>query len=211
MGKAMRIVRELCDEHRVLRSKDLATRKLSAGWLTLFPRAGFWQLDRKGPGLYVRHEQKTDRILLVARKYPSLTLGLTSALWLAKVLPARPSEDFWVLGPRDWMPGWAPPGTRYVRSRRARDHRIRLLVEKVPVPVHLPLHALLDCIRFRSVLGEPQLLAAIEGALASGIISIVELLAASRGAKLWQATIDALLQLGVNLHTSEPIEATSLF
>ena len=194
----MRRVNAIAQAVGVLRTRDLAHHGVSPSWLKVL----FLEYRRVGPGVFVSSGEKTDRLLHLARKYPGLTLGLTSALWLTKVLPVRPPEDCWVLGARDGLPTWAPPGVRYLRSRRARDDRVALLVGPVRVPVHLPLHAALDCIRYRRVIGEEQMLAAVRATLESGVVSLVELLAHARGWRLWGAVLEALEKLHVNLDTA---------
>src|SRR5437870_13721727 len=80
---------------RVVRPRDLAQADVPHAWLYV---VGGLRMRRVGPGLYVRHGDDVDPLVLLARKYPRLTLGLTSALWAHGLVAQRPAVDWFVMG-----------------------------------------------------------------------------------------------------------------
>ena len=165
-GAAASLCRSIAARDQVVRPRDFVARKVQPAWLYfLAPH----ELKQVGPGLFIWHEfGDVDPLVLLARKYPGVTLGLTTALW-AHGLIERPPHDWWVIGARDRRPTLPCERARFVRSSWPREDRgpVEVLYEKCFIESHSVVRAVLDCVRFRTLLGEQAVDAALRAVLAS--------------------------------------------
>ena len=113
-------------------------------------------------GLYIVEGRLTDPLARLARRHHMMTVGLTTALWLHHLLDARPAVDHWMINHAKWRPIWLPPNTQVHLSRNALDETVTTQVDGIEVRVAGHLTAVLDCIRFREVLGEEVALGAVK-------------------------------------------------
>jgi hypothetical protein len=150
---------------RVVRPRDLAEADIPHTWLYV---VGGLKMQRVGPGLYVRHGDEVDPLILMARKYPGLTLGLTSALWAHGLVTERPANDWFVMGHKDRRPTLPVPAARFVRSSWAKEDREEVALLETRIQVHSPVRALLECVRFERVLGRESVAKLVRDGLRAG-------------------------------------------
>lgn len=146
--------------------------------------------------VYLFRGQLSDRLARMARKHPAMTVGLTTALWLANVLPERPSTDHWMIAEAKRRPIWLPPDVRVHRSRHAAHDTFATVLAGEAVNVHTPLRAMLDCVRFRRELGRDVVLEALRAVVASGVVALPVLLARATTARVRKPLLRLLIELG---------------
>jgi len=157
---------------------DLRAANIPHNWVTWLSREE--AICSSNAAVYIFHGRITDRLARMSRKHPAMTVGLTTALWLAKALPERPAVDHFMLDEAKRRPIWLPPDVSVHRSRHAARDTFDTVIDGIHVPTHLPLRALLDCIRFRDELGDDAVVAAIKAALASHVVELSVLLAQAK-------------------------------
>ena len=150
-------------------------------------------------GLYIVEGTITDRLARLARRHPMMTVGLTTALWLNKVLPERPAVDHWMINHAKLRPIWLPPDTHVHLSRHALDDTVVVSLDRRLVTVSQPIRALLDCLRFRKVLGHEVVLAALKALLERSRVELMVLRAHARLEKLEKPLLRLLAELGLDL------------
>ncbi|MBL8956130.1 MAG: hypothetical protein JNK82_35480 [Myxococcaceae bacterium] len=147
-------------------------------------------LVKRARGLYApRNVVITERVLL-ARRYPRLRLGLTSALAAHDVISWPAGGDWWVIGQKAHVPATRPADAHFVRSSWPRDDCDLAPVDDTYLMAQSPLRALLDCVRFHKRLGSDVAEDAMRAALAKGIV-----------------TPDALLSRAKELHVLAPVRS----
>jgi hypothetical protein len=192
----MRLVRSFAAARQVIRAKDFRPIGLSTGWLELLPEPGFWVLERRGPGLYVLPGTTVDPLVLVARKYPRLRVGLMSALWLSGV-GERPAQDWWIIGKHARVPGWDADGrARYVRSTAPERECQTVAFGGADLGCHTPTRAAVDCVRHRRLLGEPAVVAVLRNGLERGIFTVEQLLEYAQLSRALAGVRAVLTQIG---------------
>lgn len=156
-GAAMEIIRH----EQIVRPRDMLEMNTSPTWLYFLDGM---ELKRVGPGLYTVPQFTPDPAHLVARKYPRLTFGALSALWVHGLIP-RPEHDWWIIGVHSRVPSFAPGQTRFLRSSWPAEDREEALLppRNFKVFAQTVTRAVLDCIRHRKKLGA----AAVDSALST--------------------------------------------
>ena len=149
--------------------------------------------------VYIYRGKVTDRLERMARWHPAMTAGLTTALWLGDVLPERPTIDHWMIDEAKRRPIWLPPDVSVHRSRHAMDDTFEVVRWGEPFRAHLPLCAVLDCVRFRDELGHSAVLSALKFALASRAVDLQLLLFHAKRTKVCKPLLRILGELSVDL------------
>lgn len=165
---AWTVAERIAERNGVIRARDFAAYEVPHQWLQVL--SGL-ELQQIGPGLYVPHGARVDGRVVLAKKYPNLTLGLTSALWVRGVLSERPEYQWWVLGSRDRLPSLRKPHMRFARSSWPQEDREELELDGTTIPCQSVVRALLDCVRFRGRLGPGVAARALQRALETEAVS----------------------------------------
>lgn len=186
-------------------SSELRAAGLKEVWVKWLAREEF--VCASNPALYIFKGRITDPMARLSRWHPAMTVGLTTALWLASVLPERPSIDHWMIDEAKRRPIWLPPGVVVHRSRHASKDTFHTLMSGISVPAHLPLRAVLDCVRFREVLGQAAVLGAIKAVLASGAVHLPALLAAAKATKVCKPLLHLLAGLSTEVAAATRVTA----
>lgn len=166
---ALGFVGEEIHRRHIVRPRDLIQRGVPHSWLYDFASM---EIKKIGPGLFTLRSANPDPLLILARKYPGLTLGVTSALW-AHDLIERPAQDWWIMGNNARRPRLPCERARFLRSSWPREDTdpVELFYARAMVVTQSPVRALLDCLRFRKKLGEEQVDAAFRAALHKNVVN----------------------------------------
>lgn len=180
------IAGDLTSAKRVIRPRDFTELKVPHTWIYFLARRGYFQkLEKVGPGLYVHKGVPVDPLIVLARKYPRVTLGLTSALWLHG-LAERPEQEWWVMGIKDRIPTVKLSSSRFVRSSWPQDDRVEVEVDQTKLFVHSVDRALLDCVKFQKQLGEATIAGHVHRALEAKATTVEALRTRSKGLHVHQ-------------------------
>ncbi|MBL8951915.1 MAG: hypothetical protein JNK82_14125 [Myxococcaceae bacterium] len=125
-----------------------------------------------------------DRQVRLGNRHRHMTLGLTSALWRTGVVEHQPAIDHWLIPHPRWRPVWLPSHSQVHLSRHANEPCLIERFDKVTLRVSTPLRAMLDCIRFRELLGRDIVLDALRGFSARSDLGLQALRVYARREKL---------------------------
>jgi hypothetical protein len=131
-----------------------------------------------------------DPLIVMSRKYPSLTLGLTSALWLHGLLEQRPESDWWILANKSRRPQLPQPQAKFVRSSWPLEDRELLRYDGTGMQAQSIVRALIDSVRFEHLVGPQATRAVLKHALSCGAV-----------------TQDSLVERASALHFRRPMKA----
>lgn len=157
------------------------------------------------PAFYIFQGKVLDRLARLGRRHKKMTVGLTTALWLSNVIGLRPPVDHWLIPHARWRPIWTPPHTQVHLSRHARDETFIHTRCDIALRVSQPQRALLDCIRFRDVLGRNVVATALKAALEQGHVELNLLMERARLERLQKP----LLHLLAELHRASRVPAAA--
>ncbi len=156
-------------------------------------------------GLYIVEGRLTDSLPRFARRHGMLTVGLTTALWLHRLLDARPPVDHWMIDHAKWRPIWLPPKTQVHLSRNALDDTVMMQLDGITVRVAGHVRAVLDCIRFRAVLGEDVAVHAVKSLRDKLRYELPGLRERARAERLEKPLLRILEELGEHWVTQCPV------
>jgi hypothetical protein len=200
-GGASSTINRIVYCRRVIRTRDLVEWGVPPSWLWVLQ----FEYERMGRGLYVVRGDCVDPLIVVARKYPRLTVGLMTALWLHGVLTERPENDWWIMGLKDRMPLFAGANARFLRSSWPHEDRVELDFDRTTLLVHSRERALLDCVKFRRQIGEDSVRRALRVALETGAVVLGALESRAEGLQV----VAPLRELMRRLRAERPFEAQS--
>jgi len=140
----------------VVRAKDFAAKGIHRKRLTDMVNVGL--IDHVGHGLYRRHaHQPTQHHALVQASVavPGGNICLLSALWFHGMTTLLPRQVWLALNSRSWKPTIKQPNIRFIRM--AGHMHIEDLsphtIEGVNIYVYSPARTVVDCFRYRKVVG----------------------------------------------------------
>jgi hypothetical protein len=137
---------------------------MSHAWLRF--HAVFGDIEEVAPAVFVRPGVKLDPVALHAARFPRHVATMTTALWLHGIFE-RPSPNWWLIGQHARIPAGCDVTNTIARSRWVEQGVETTDLQRVPIRLHEPVWAVLHCVRFRSLLGDPFVLKTLKRALES--------------------------------------------
>ncbi len=161
----------LLEGRGVVRARELAAAGVNPAALVRLVQKG--AVRRLGRGLYALPDADApaeQSLAEVAARAPRAVICLVSALQFHEVTLQTPRRVWIAIGQKDWAPKIDYPPVRVVRFS---EKALALGVEThdiggVPVKVFDPAKSVVDCFRFRSVVGLDVALEGLKQAIAAG-------------------------------------------
>ena len=123
----------------------------------------------------------------VAKLMPKGVISLVSALQFHELTLQMPSRVWVAIGPKARKPKIEYPPTRIVRfGERALSLGVQIhTIDRVPVPIFDPAKTVVDCFRFRRLVGFDVALEGLHNVVTSGKAKPSELVAYARETRIW--------------------------